>query len=314
MDTHIEGAVQAIAADNRSGAAEILNRAAEVFSLLAAPEETFANIEDARRAVIEICAALIRAQPAMAPLANLAGHVAAAVQAVTQPAEAANAAREAAADYRDRVARAVADTVSRAAALIAQNVTLLTHSRSSTALAALLAARRAGRSFHVIAAESRPLFEGRALARELLAEGVEVTLIADAAAALVMERVDFVLVGADKVTPDALFNKIGTRMVALAARERGVRVYSVCDTSKFINPAGLTAIEESHSADELWPDAPAGVQVVNRYFEPTPLALFTGIITEDGILAPAEAARRAQTSSINPALIRAIQFSAPAGE
>lgn len=291
MDARIEKALRDIASDNRSGAAEILARAVEVFSLLAAHDrEKHATVERACRPVLEICAALVQAQPDMAPLANLASRVAVATAAATSADAVVNIAREAAIDFRNRAARAVADTTRHAADLIAEGATLLTHSRSSTVLAAFITARRQGRRFSVIATESRPLFEGRQLARELAAEGIEVTLIADAAAAVVMGRVDFVLVGADKITPDAVINKIGTTMIALAARERGIRIYAACDTSKFIRSPGLTFTEESRRPDELWPDAPDKIKVLNRYFEPTPLGLFTAIITEDGAVAPEEAA------------------------
>ena len=46
--------------------------------------------------------------------------------------------------------------------------------------------------------------------------------------------------------------------------------------------------------------------MVNRYFEPTPLACFTGIVTEDGALSITEAARRAEEASIDNALVRAL--------
>src|SRR5262245_59616732 len=72
--------LRTIASDNKSGAVEILVRAADVFALLdtAAVRKQMLDTEQARRLIIEICIALIRAQPCMAPLANLASTVAAA--------------------------------------------------------------------------------------------------------------------------------------------------------------------------------------------------------------------------------------------
>ena len=183
------------------------------------------------------------------------------------------------------------------------NAVVLTHSRSSTVLRALLKARREGKRLTVVVTESRPLLEGRTLAEELAREGVVVTLIADAAAALALQRVDLVLLGGDKVTPLSLVNKIGTRMISLAAQERGVPVYGLCDSSKFINIDARTFFnDEQRSADELWPAAPKGIAVMNRYFEPTPLGCFTKIITEEGPLAVEEAARRAEANFIEKAL------------
>ncbi|HEY7543807.1 MAG TPA: translation initiation factor eIF-2B, partial [Blastocatellia bacterium] len=184
--------------------------------------------------------------------------------------------------------------------LIKENATVLTHSRSSTVVATFRAALERGRKFHVIATESRPLLEGRRLAHELASEGAAVTLIADAAVALVIDQIDFVLVGADRITPRHLVNKIGTRMIALAAAENNIPVYALADATKFIN---IAADEESRDPDELWADAPAGIRIINRYFEPAPLDLFTRIITEDGALEIKEARRRAEESLLHPSII-----------
>jgi translation initiation factor 2B subunit (eIF-2B alpha/beta/delta family) len=142
------------------------------------------------------------------------------------------------------------------------------------------------------------MLEGRKLAEALAREGVSVTLIADSAAALMIKRVDFVLLGADRIAPEFLVNKIGTRMITLAARERGARVYALCDTSKFTCAVEMPGSKaDSRNKDELWPDAPDSVLVLNHYFEPTPLIYFTSIITEDGPLQPEQARRRAEAKS-----------------
>lgn len=97
-------------------------------------------------------------------------------------------------------------------------------------------------------------------------------------------------------------------MIAREAGERGLPLYAVCDSSKLIREDYFSG-EFCHlgSADELWPDAPRGVVVVNRYFEPTPLACLTGIVTEDGPLSITEIARRAEDASIDSALVRTLE-------
>jgi translation initiation factor 2B subunit (eIF-2B alpha/beta/delta family) len=150
------------------------------------------------------------------------------------------------------------------------------------------------------------MLEGRALAEAIASQDIRVTLIADAAASLAMEHVDLVMVGADKITPVNLVNKIGTRMIVLAARERDLPVYALCDTSKFIREDyfGLR-IRDLGGTNELWTEAPRGVAVVNRCFEPTPLAFFTAIITEDGALSIKEVVRRAKRAAIDKELVNA---------
>jgi ribose 1,5-bisphosphate isomerase len=304
--------IDRIAADNRSGAAEILGRAREVFSLLessASAVEDF-DTEQAASLVLEVSAALVRSQPDMAPLARLASAVVRQAMGYRkshiQP------------DARDLIARAAARARSfieqskaasarvtaLAAGLIDEGAIILTHSRSSTVVAAFVEASRAGRNFQVIATESRPCLEGRTLAEEAARHAIAVTIIADAAADSVMAQADAVFFGADRVTPEFLINKTGTRMIALAARERKLPVYGLSDTTKFINPAGFPCeVKDERSGDEIWPDAPAGIRVVNRYFEPTPLDYFTGIVTEEGILSPEAARKRAETSLIDSALL-----------
>lgn len=305
----LESLLKEIAEDNRSGAAETLKRAAEIFSMLAArPQKPGpATIEDARLIVIRTSAALVQAQPDMAPLANLASRAVRAALVAETAGRIYQAAASAAHIFIKEAESASVAACAHASALVEENSVVLTHSRSSTVLGALLKSRREGKRFRVVITESRPLLEGRALAEELAREGASVTLIADAAAALDMQRVDLVLFGADKVTPLSLVNKIGTRMIALAAQERGVAVYAICDSSKFISvDARAFFSDERRSADELWPAAPKGIAVMNRYFEPTPLSCFTKIITEEGPISVEEAARSAEANFIEQALALAL--------
>jgi translation initiation factor 2B subunit (eIF-2B alpha/beta/delta family) len=300
-------AIDDIAFDNRSGAAEILIRAGEVFHLLAQSEKEMDALdqETARNLVIKTCVALIKAQPRMAMLANLADRVATKALSDDQPTA---AAARSAQEFIRGVEAALKVVTDSAALLIKDGSVVLTHSRSSTVLAAFKKARLSGRDFSVVATESRPGFEGRHLAASLAEQGVSVSLVADAAAALELSRADIALVGADMITPQVLINKIGTRMIALAARELNRPLYALSDTSKLINDGALSdgalsnAGDDRHNADELWPNAPDGVEVINRYFEPTPLSYFTKIITEDGLLDPAEVRLRAEDKRLNKAL------------
>ena len=309
-DSHhslIQRAINEIASDNRSGAAEILRRAAEVFHSLASAEPTQDRPEyqSARQLVIEICVALAWAQPRMAVLTNLANRVA---SDASNGGEALSAAAASAASFIREVEAAISSATDRAARLIKEGSVVLTHSRSSTVLAAFEKARADGRSFSVIATESRPAFEGRRLAASLARLGISVVFVADAAAASELSRADFVLVGADAITPRSLVNKIGTRMIALAAREIGRPVYALSDTSKLINTGLFSSAEgDRHDAAELWADPPSGVAIMNRYFEPTPLDSFTKVITEEGLLDTAEVRKRAEAWQLNKALRDALK-------
>jgi translation initiation factor eIF-2B subunit delta len=304
----IEEAIEGIAADNTSGAAEILHHCAGVFSLLKYVDRASISIHQAREIIIKICVALVKSQPDMSALLRLASQTIEAAYAKSSCPEVFSYASDAACRFVESATLSAHGAALCAADMIREGSTVLTHSRSSTVLEALLEARRSGKSFEVILTESRPMFEGRKLASELDQREIKVTIIADAAASLFLERADSVLVGADKILPDYLVNKIGTRMIALAAREGGTPMYSICDSSKFIE-IDCVSDSELDQADphELWLDAPNGVTVVNRYFESTPLEYFTGIVTEHGLLSSTEASACAREASIDQELSDALK-------
>lgn len=298
----IQRAINEIASDNTSGAAEILRRAAAVFYSLASSdiEPDRSGDQSARQLVIDTCVALIAAQPRMAVLANLANRVA---HEALNARETLSAAAASAASFIQQVDSAISSATDRAASLIKADSVVLTHSRSSTVLAAFKKARAEGRSFGVIATESRPAFEGRRLAASLAELGISVVFVADAAATLELSRADFVLVGADAITPQFLVNKIGTRMIALAAREMNRPVYALADMSKLVNMDLFSGAEDDRrDPAELWADPPSGVAIMNCYFEPTPIELFTRVITEEGLLDAGEVRKRAEGWRLNEVL------------
>ncbi|MBS7619882.1 ribose 1,5-bisphosphate isomerase, partial [Candidatus Bathyarchaeota archaeon] len=79
---------------------------------------------------------------------------------------------------------------------------ILTHCHSSTVNDMLKLAKRNGSSFSVIVTETRPLYQGRITARELIEAGIETTLIVDSAARSFIKSVDLVIVGADAITSE----------------------------------------------------------------------------------------------------------------
>jgi methylthioribose-1-phosphate isomerase len=141
--------------------------------------------------------------------------------------------------------------------------------------------------------------EGRSAAAALAECGIPVRLVADAAAPAMLPEVDIIVIGADRLEPGGVVNKIGSFMIALAAREYSVPVYSVCDSTKFVS-AWPSNIAENRSREELWPEAPSGVDVLNRYFEFVAFGLLRGVITEDGTLSAEAAGQRAEGQRLHP--------------
>jgi translation initiation factor eIF-2B subunit delta len=305
-----EEALRQIASDNTSGAAEILRKAGAAFTQLNASAPPGAELDQIQQAILDTCSGLALAQPEMTPMLRLASTALSASRMTSNARDALKCAELAALEFIENAARAAGIASARSAVLIQDGASVLTHSRSSTLLAAFVEARRAGRKFSVIVTESRPMLEGRSLAASLAVEDIPVTLIADAAASLAIDQVDFVMIGADTITPMNLINKIGTRLIALGARAEGVPLFAVSDSSKFISEDYFCGeIRRIRNPDELWPDAPARVSVENSYFESTPVEWFNGIVTEDGVLSTAEATNRAKEAAIDLALAEALRGS-----
>ena len=160
-----------------------------------------------------------------------------------------------------------------------------------TALAPIYAAHADRIAVHVWVSETRPRNQGLLTAWELKQAGVPHTLIADNAAGLLLMqgKVDLVIVGADRIAANGdTANKIGTYLKALAARAHGVPFYVAAprSTIDFACRDGAAIPIEERAAAEL--GAGHDTQVANPAFDVTPAALITGIITELGILTPAE--------------------------
>lgn len=176
--------------------------------------------------------------------------------------------------------------------LVPNGAVLVTHSRSTTVLAALRRAKKAGRLFDVVVPESRPNLEGRTLARELSEDQIPVRLVVDALAAAAVEGADRVIVGADALISKAIVNKVGTKLLALAAREAKVPVTVLAESTKAwvkrLDPALGLLTSRPREPKEVWENAPYGIEVVNLYFEPVPLELVTEIVDEDGVHRPTD--------------------------
>ncbi|MFQ6093059.1 MAG: hypothetical protein ACE5OR_10325 [bacterium] len=139
--------------------------------------------------------------------------------------------------------------------------------------------------------ESRPMCEGRLLAQDLGSVDISRILIVDGAISTLIDQVDMVLVGADRVSEKWVINKIGTRGLAIMAKESVVPIYCVCETSKFLPSDLLPFTQKEKPGEEVWERITENVRVRNFYFEEIPLDSFTGFITDKRIL-EAEDVRR----------------------
>ena len=295
----LDAAVQALRSDNLSGSQAITRRAAalvEAYLAHASPESRDLgrpgrSRRNAEIRLREVAEALISAHPAMAPLYNLFESLLECLDDVAPGDDPHGPIRRAAALFVDGM-----DEHNRAIArhfcdILDKDREIFTHSAGSTVRAALLHCWRAGRGLTVHCTESRPAAEGSALARDLAEQGIPTTLSTDSLAfSLLREAARPVLVvGADAVTPHGIVNKAGTLGLATAARSWGISLYVLAGSEKFLPSASRQFHQQDRPAEEVLPQAPEGLRVINRYFDLTPLECVTGIVTERGVLTAREA-------------------------
>lgn len=284
--------------DRRSGSEEVANNFLEGLRRWVAADPS-PGPRELRGALLDWLRDAQRAQPTMALVHQLAARA-------LEVADTALSRGDRVADVRrvleESCAAELADLAVIRRAVVQQSIKLLTGrgawiaSLSSSALVrdSLLAAHDAGREPRALIAESRPLNEGRALAATLAARDIPVWLVVDAALPLVLSQAQQLWIGADAVTELGVINKVGSFAAALAAREHSVPAYALASRRKFL-PAATAALKiDEMPSTEVWDQPPAGVRPRNVYFELVPIQLLRGIVVEDAVLPPGEAAQLAR--------------------
>lgn len=274
---------RALIEDRDSGASQLARRAldglAEYAGFCAA-----SNPEELRRLLVDYAEQLQYARPSMAPIYNMIQRWIDGLDKVTT-ADESELRREAGAiaqSLTDQSLHAVEKAARHAADLIGSDATVLTHSLSSsvTETFRLLAPH----GVRAITTEGRPGLEGHQQAQHLDRAGIPVTVITDAQMGHFVRRASVVLVGADSLLSDgSVVNKVGTSLLALAAREHGIPFYVCCESFKEI-PFSARSVE-LEEADPAEIEAPKGPHItpMNLYFDVTPAKLVSAWITDEGV-------------------------------
>ncbi|KAF9593927.1 hypothetical protein IFM89_026170 [Coptis chinensis] len=182
---------------------------------------------------------------------------------------------------------------------IHHNEVILTLGRSRTVMEFLCAAKEKKRSFRVFVAEGAPRYQGHILAKELVARGLQTTVITDSAVFAMISRVNMVIVGAHAIMANGgVIAPVGLNMVALAAQRHAVPFVVVAGSHKLCplyphNPEVL--LNDLRSPSELLDfgefsdcmDFGSGngsplLHVVNPAFDYVPPKLVTLFITDTG--------------------------------
>lgn len=171
----------------------------------------------------------------------------------------------------------------------------LATAKYGTATAPMYLAKEQGIHLKIFADETRPVLQGaRLTAFELQQAGIDVTLITDNMAGMVMSKgwIQAVIVGTDRVAANGdVANKIGTYSVAVLAKAHGIPFYVACpmSTIDLNTPTGAHIPIEERAPEEVTEGfgkrtAPQGIKVFNPAFDVTPNEYVTAIITEKGIV------------------------------
>lgn len=205
---------------------------------------------------------------------------------------------------RDRIAVTASE-------FIRPNSTVLTMGWSRV-VAAILREASKTKHFDVVILEGRPDAAGARAAQCYAAETqIPVTVVADAAMAYILERVDMVLTGADAVVENGgVVNKLGTAALAMCASVLGKPFYVAAESYKFarLYPLHQSDLPNHHPAPLHFVDTTEGnakplrmaesIQVVNPPVDFTPAKFITLLFTDLGVLTP---------SAVSDELIRLYQ-------
>lgn len=190
------------------------------------------------------------------------------------------------------------------ATLLPNHCRVLTHCNAGalatggygTALGVIRSAYTLGKIIQVYADETRPWLQGaRLTAWELLQDNIPVTILADSAAAALMQqkRIDWIIVGSDRITANGdVANKIGTYSLAVLAHQHSIKFMVVAPSSTVdMNlTSGEQIVIEERAMEEVltlggqYPIAPKGAKAWNPSFDVTPAKLVDAIVTEKGIV------------------------------
>jgi len=236
--------------DRTSGAAELERRAISYLEGCESREELF-----------ERCFSILSTYPSMASMWNIANF---AFGRYTEN------------EFKN-MERANEKVVENGTDLIENGSTILTYSRSSTVSKILQGCKN--KEISVICSESRPKYEGRKLATELSEKGIDVTFTTDASLASFVDKADIVMIGADAILEKGIVNKTGTSCLASYANERKKDVYVVSSSYKAFPFVFL----KDESGNEVWEDAPDGIDVRNFYFDFTDIKNISYFVTEKGV-------------------------------
>ena len=274
----IDRALSKIADDHRSGASELARKTVRVFTLTRPASGL--SVAGYARAVDRVFRRARKTRPTMAPVGAVVARLAFEF-ANTETGSSGDAYRALARCARDLEAEldGISDEVAQVfKSRFGRLRRPLTISYSSGVIRVIGTLSRP----RVTVCESRPGFEGRRTARLLRPGAGSVTLITESQMGEALDDCDGVIMGCDAIHPDgSVVNKMGSYLLALAARDKRRPVIVIGDTYKLCQAA--VGSYESHPQSQVWRGAPDDIAVENIVFEAVPARLIDHIVLENGV-------------------------------
>lgn len=198
-------------------------------------------------------------------------------------------------EYLDIISNAKRDLVQNNKGRFLNYDKVFTHCHSSTAVAFIKAISKGDQNFEAVCTETRPLYQGRITAKNLINAGIKTTMIVDSASeSFIINRgsvpIDIVFIGCDQITLEGhTINKIGSWGIGASAYYGGKPMYVVTPFLKIDVSSKRDNIEiEVREDRELWEEAPEELDMYNPAFEIVDSRLIAGYITEFGVIKPEE--------------------------
>jgi len=276
--------IEQLRRDNRSGAAEIAERALHLLIDVIGDSAPSGAISY-REWLMRISREVVAAQPSMGVLFRLVNDMLWACHEAMGGEDIRQGALHFLHTYQERARQALETLTQHAAGSLEPYRVLMTYSRSSTVLGALARMAERGWKGRVLCSEGRPMLEGQGLANELSWLGVNVTLGIDMALFGWLPQANALVVGADGLGAAGVVNKIGTAALMQAAFDREVPCIVLCTTSKLLPKDYMVGAHlRSGDPEEIMPVSSDKITVRNEYFDVSPLELVSAVITEKGRL------------------------------
>jgi translation initiation factor eIF-2B subunit delta len=288
----INEAVKRISLDREHGAAQLAKEALKALKLIIKMDKS-KNLTEFLINVEEAGFKLANARPSMASLMNLISKTIYLIKENSNTLSLKELKKFAILKINEVIFESenAVNKIAELASKFIKEKTVITHSFSSTVIEAI----KKSSVKKVIVSEGRPLFEGRKTAIQLSKFNIPTVLITDAALGFFISKSEAALVGCDSILIDgSIVNKVGTYLLALAAKDNNIPFYVVSETSKII-PKNINEIKlEIVSGKEIAKKLPKKIKVENLYFDVTKPNLITALITEEGIIKPEEIKIKAQ--------------------